>query len=172
MKKYLLIILPAFIAVLQSCEPDQSNTYVAGETCSDGILNQGENEIDCGGPCPACNSRMTAVVNGASWTAQGNISSSTNNGSIIILSGNGTSTMSMIYTGPFSAGTFNLNSAIYCDLGNQINYLSNGGTITFTDWDTHHKVVSGTFSFTGKNMADTTDTRVVTQGVFKYVPYP
>jgi hypothetical protein len=24
------------------------------ETCSDGILNQGEDLIDCGGPCPAC----------------------------------------------------------------------------------------------------------------------
>ncbi|MCH7813437.1 MAG: hypothetical protein IID40_05385, partial [Planctomycetes bacterium] len=24
------------------------------ETCSDGILNQGEDRIDCGGPCPAC----------------------------------------------------------------------------------------------------------------------
>jgi hypothetical protein len=26
----------------------------AMETCSDGILNQGEQRIDCGGPCPAC----------------------------------------------------------------------------------------------------------------------
>ena len=24
------------------------------ETCDDGILNQGEDRIDCGGPCPAC----------------------------------------------------------------------------------------------------------------------
>lgn len=27
---------------------------VAGATCSDGIQNQGETGIDCGGPCPAC----------------------------------------------------------------------------------------------------------------------
>jgi len=35
-----------FMVVGYSCEP------VA--TCSDGILNQGETRIDCGGPCPAC----------------------------------------------------------------------------------------------------------------------
>jgi hypothetical protein len=29
-------------------------------TCSDGILNQGEDLIDCGGPCPPCN----CLVNG------------------------------------------------------------------------------------------------------------
>jgi len=27
---------------------------VVQETCDDGILNQGEDRIDCGGPCPAC----------------------------------------------------------------------------------------------------------------------
>jgi hypothetical protein len=31
-----------------------SNTCVAGATCSDGIQNQGEIGVDCGGPCPAC----------------------------------------------------------------------------------------------------------------------
>ncbi|NNC83133.1 MAG: hypothetical protein HKN79_06115 [Flavobacteriales bacterium] len=24
------------------------------ETCDDGILNQGETLVDCGGPCPPC----------------------------------------------------------------------------------------------------------------------
>jgi len=28
---------------------------ISEETCDDGILNQGEDKIDCGGPCPACN---------------------------------------------------------------------------------------------------------------------
>jgi hypothetical protein len=27
---------------------------VAAGTCSDGILNQGETDVDCGGPCPPC----------------------------------------------------------------------------------------------------------------------
>jgi hypothetical protein len=29
-------------------------TACGGETCFDGVLNQGETRIDCGGPCPAC----------------------------------------------------------------------------------------------------------------------
>lgn len=36
----------AFIARTYSCE--------SSATCSDGIQNQGENRIDCGGPCAAC----------------------------------------------------------------------------------------------------------------------
>ena len=31
-----------------------SNTFVLSETCDDEILNQDEEEIDCGGSCPAC----------------------------------------------------------------------------------------------------------------------
>ncbi|MCH8147332.1 MAG: S8 family serine peptidase, partial [Planctomycetes bacterium] len=32
-----------------------------GATCSDGIQNQGETRIDCGGPCPACNCTSDAT---------------------------------------------------------------------------------------------------------------
>ncbi|MCP4592575.1 MAG: S1 family peptidase, partial [bacterium] len=38
--------LDAFLARSLVCE--------SGATCDDGILNQGEDRIDCGGPCPAC----------------------------------------------------------------------------------------------------------------------
>jgi len=44
-----------------SCASLNSNAYLtyssdcaAGGTCSDGVQNQGETGIDCGGPCPAC----------------------------------------------------------------------------------------------------------------------
>ncbi|MFH1844538.1 MAG: hypothetical protein ABIF77_15165, partial [bacterium] len=38
--------LDAFVASSLVCE--------SGPTCDDGELNQGEDRIDCGGPCPAC----------------------------------------------------------------------------------------------------------------------
>ncbi|MCK4658548.1 MAG: hypothetical protein KAV82_03415 [Phycisphaerae bacterium] len=38
--------LDAFLVTGLTCE--------SGPTCDDGILNQGEDLIDCGGPCPAC----------------------------------------------------------------------------------------------------------------------
>jgi subtilisin family serine protease len=41
-------------------------TCTAAATCSDGILNQGETRIDCGGPCPACACTSDAAcANGA-----------------------------------------------------------------------------------------------------------
>lgn len=35
----------------------------AVETCDDGILNQGETRIDCGGPCPACDCTSDGACN-------------------------------------------------------------------------------------------------------------
>jgi len=35
-------------------ESDLSAMGTCGASCSDGMLNQGEDRIDCGGPCPAC----------------------------------------------------------------------------------------------------------------------
>jgi len=171
LKHIYLVVLPS-VFILNSCQPTQNNAYVPDETCSDGILNQGETEIDCGGPCQPCHSRMTALVDGNAWEAQGNVTSSTNNGSILILAGNGTTSLSMIYTGPFALGTYSLNSAIFVETLTQTNYLANSGTITFTNWDTHEHTVSGTFSF----IATETSTpggsqKVITEGMFKYVPY-
>ena len=34
---------------------DHVPEVITGPTCSDGVQNQGEDLIDCGGPCPACN---------------------------------------------------------------------------------------------------------------------
>ena len=38
-----------------------------GPTCSDGILNQGEDRIDCGGPCPACACTSDAACSDGAW---------------------------------------------------------------------------------------------------------
>ena len=43
---------------------------VTTPSCSDGIKNQNETDIDCGGVCPACApTAMTCLVDGVSWTA-------------------------------------------------------------------------------------------------------
>ncbi len=41
-------------AVARNSVPYLGSVQVEGETCSDGIQNQGEDRIDCGGPCPPC----------------------------------------------------------------------------------------------------------------------
>jgi hypothetical protein len=49
--------------------------------------------------------------------------------------------------------------------------MANGGSITFTSWDTRQKTVSGTFSFTGIESSGTGTQKTITEGVFKFVPY-
>jgi hypothetical protein len=139
--------------------------------CFDNIQNQGELGVDCGGPCDACPPKITAKIDGVPWESEGQITTSINNNSIIFLSGNGSSNLSFIYTGPFETGTYNLQSAIYTNNVTQQNYISNQGTIKFVIWDNNTHTVSGTFSFTAFETSGAGDTIQVTNGVFQFIPY-
>ena len=37
--------------------------YFSLESCNDGLQNQGEDEIDCGGPCDACQTCSDGIQN-------------------------------------------------------------------------------------------------------------
>lgn len=56
MKKLLLSVLAIGALTFTSCSNDDEPKIIeAVETCNDGILNNGETEVDCGGPnCSAC----------------------------------------------------------------------------------------------------------------------
>ena len=55
-----LMIIVFAVAVVASCsKKDDSST--PAPTCTDGIQNQGETGVDCGGPCSAC---PTSLCNG------------------------------------------------------------------------------------------------------------
>ncbi len=139
--------------------------------CFDNIQNQGEFAVDCGGPCRGCQSTMNANIDGVAWESEGGVTSIINGNSILILSGNGTSNLSLIYTGPFETGTYNLGSASYSVTTPQTNYISNTGTITFYEWNEEEEQVSGTFSFNAFESTGSGDTIRVTQGQFLFVPY-
>ncbi len=50
-----LLILCSFLFIYSGCSKDDNNSSsTPTPTCSDGIQNQGETGIDCGGPCSAC----------------------------------------------------------------------------------------------------------------------
>lgn len=53
MKKILLILLLLVFACTKNVEPEPT-PVVPDPTCDDGILNQGESDVDCGGPCKVC----------------------------------------------------------------------------------------------------------------------
>jgi hypothetical protein len=139
--------------------------------CFDGILNQDEVEVDCGGTCPACQSKLTANINGMNWESAGSVTSQINNNSILISSGNATANLSLIYTGPFTVGTFNLSGGLYTINATATNFTANTGIITFTEWDNAEKLVSGTFSFLAFETTGSGDSVNVTQGKFSFVPF-
>ena len=171
MKSILQVVIIAILTFNYGCTTKEQSTVAPQPTCSDQIQNQGELGVDCGGPCNACPGKMTAKVDGVAWVSGGNVTSSTNNNSIIILAGNGTSTISLIYTGSFVPGTFPLNSAIYSETLTQTNYLATSGSITFSSWNEQNEVVSGSFSFTGIESSGTGQTKSITDGHFEFVPY-
>lgn len=170
-KKLIICFMSLGVMFIQGCATSDSETSQPRPSCEDNIQNQGENGVDCGGPCTACKAELSANINGSSWQAQGNISTSINGNSIIILSGNGTSTLSMIYTGPFTAGTYNLSAATYGITATSQNFLSSEGTITFTSWDYSNEQISGSFNFKAFDSSGSGDSVVVTQGIFGYVPF-
>lgn len=58
-----------YVRVYEGNSPTEAQLYrltlsaVAGASCSDGVQNQGETRIDCGGPCAACGCTTNAACN-------------------------------------------------------------------------------------------------------------
>jgi len=172
MRSLWTLVIPIVMA-LNACSADESLPFIEEETCFDGIRNQGEIDIDCGGPCPQCEGKMSATIDNQSWKTTGNINSITNpaNQQLLIAGSSGTSDVSLIHSGTFSEGTYNLSSAIYTIPFSQNTYLSSEGTITFTRWDPLNKIVAGTFNFKAFNSNGSGDSIVVTNGTFNRITY-
>ena len=60
--KRLLITFSVSLLFLGSCLEEQTNPLVNGETCTDGIQNQNEAGIDCGGVCIMCEEEVPLDV--------------------------------------------------------------------------------------------------------------
>ncbi len=168
--KFLTIVLLAGW-VASGCNKTDTGVSRPFPDCNDNIQNQGELGVDCGGPCNPCPATITAKIDGTPWQSQGQVTTMINSNSILFLSGNSTSSLSFIHTGPFENGTFPLQSAIYTINSTQTNYISNQGTVTFIDWDETTDQVFGTFNFTAFDASGSGDTIQVTQGKFIFIPY-
>lgn len=75
MKRKIILIVTALLLglafALYSCNDDDNgddNNNTEPATCNDGIKNQGEAGVDCGGPCLLCDS-MSATIDGNQWVA-------------------------------------------------------------------------------------------------------
>jgi hypothetical protein len=169
--KFILFSLLISCGIFSSCNQTDIAMSDPVPDCFDGLLNQGEIETDCGGPCPPCASKLEANVNGMNWVSAGSVTTQINGSAILISAGNANSSLSLIHNGPFQAGTYTLSSALYNTVSPYVNYTTNTGTITFTQWDGQNKMIFGTFSFKAFEVSGGTDSVVVNQGKFIFVPY-
>lgn len=127
----LAFTLVCFVA----CSSDDDTPDVAEETCSDGIMNNGETGVDCGGPnCSACEEETAEV------TVTGEITEDTTwtNDTIYILAGKvvvGVDVTLTIQPGTIikgSEGEGSLASALIVQRGAHINANGEGDPIIFT----------------------------------------
>jgi hypothetical protein len=167
-------VLPLILLALSGCTNEDLEPKA---NCKDGIKNQDELGVDCGGPCDeTCPASMSAQVNGAGWTAaSGNITSAYTAGSSTLnITGSPSASVfpriQLVYLGALSPGSHALDpsTAYLPNLSSFIEFQS--GTISFTTIDSRNRVLSGGFSFT---CADTAAgvTYSVTNGQFDLVPY-
>ena len=123
---------------------------------------------------------MKCKVNGSQWTALSRVT--TLQGTTLLVNGTGSlgSDVLNITVPSAGVGTFNLStvqpisaqfSATYTnDTGNTDSlYTATSGTVTITKFDQTNKRVSGTFSFTARNLAMATKT--ITEGTFTELEY-
>ena len=164
-----LMLLIAGIAIGPvSCKSDD-DAKVDLPSCSDGIQNQGEEGVDCGGPCPKCEQMgMTAEIGGYKWVAK-NIQTTYTGGKLKIVADNAVTPLWMICINksvPAQTGTYTLDAQTTLNqMGSPYEFVS--GTLAITKFDKDNKVVSGTFSM---NFKDGYSIKV-DKGKFTLLPY-
>ena len=138
-------------------------------SCNDGIQNQGETGIDCGGPCPACPvASFTATIDGAPFTAT-TINPTLISGWLVIQATNGTKTLSLVHVGTFATGTYTLMAVSTSYITSTITCQCTTSSITFTTFNTTTHKISGTFNFVCTDTG--TGTHNITSGSFQNLTY-
>ncbi|HEX5002241.1 MAG TPA: DUF6252 family protein [Bacteroidia bacterium] len=141
-------------------------------SCADGILNQGETAIDCGGPCDPCYPRFSALIDSTDWwstSRNGFLFSPTE---IHLYGTDSNYNLTLIYSGPFAAGTISEGPLFRAELRNitGVTFLSVSGSITFTTFDTAARTVSGSFTF-GATDTSGGGSHQIEKGVFNVISY-
>lgn len=170
---FILILITVASTSCMKQEAQTDNIPQAAASCNDGIMNQGETDIDCGGPCPVCLGNITAKVNNADFNAaSGTISSFYNNSSLFMTGTSTPGTLSLIYLGPLNTGTYSNCQGLFTSSATSQSYTTNNATVTFTSFNFADSVAAGTFSFDAINLnVAPPDTVHVTNGQFKRISF-
>lgn len=185
MKNKLFFILATIILGLSlafySCEDeDDDNGDDPVATCHDGIQNQNETGIDCGGPCLLCES-MSATINGTAWEADQTSVEGRLLGTEIYIQGSrvdGSSNIQLVYEGIWNPGTYEFKRATYSIQSQQYvltdpaNSTVTFSTFTVDDPNYQDSTMTGTFSATLVDTLSTpNDTVFITNGSFTDIYY-
>jgi hypothetical protein len=142
-------------------------------TCADGIMNQGETAVDCGGPCDPCYARLSAQLNGIPWSSTSRNAFLAGPGTIRMYGTDQLHNITLLYSGPFTKGTVSTGTDFTLELRDENGNLfssQTGGSITFSTFDTINKRVSGIFSATVTGGSGGNST-TVSHGVFTELDY-
>jgi hypothetical protein len=155
-----------------SCQKQEAQTDNIPQpiaTCSDGIMNQGEEDIDCGGPCPVCQATISAMFDTDTFNANFNtITSKYANNSFFMSGASSLGSLTLIYTGPLTIGTVNAQGSLVKS-ANSTTYISTAAVLNFEAINSADSTASGSFSFNAVNFSAPSDTVKVTNGRFKRI---
>lgn len=178
LKPYALILILLSLAMIISCEKDSSEPSA---TCNDGLLNQGETGVDCGGPCNPCpiplNPKMTAVVDNYSWEASSINATYRDDTLRIVGEVLGHSTILIKTFTDFQEDTLAIepglctfNGTVHQPTPNTLLKLSSlEGVLIFTTMNQTDHYISGKFNF--KGVSQNQDTLEVHNGEFEEIRY-
>ena len=144
----------------------------ACENCADGIMNQGETAVDCGGPCDPCFPSLSARINNGQWLSTSRNAQQTATGIRIFGTGQ-LQNFTLWYHGPQEEGTTLSGSGFtgeFRDESGNLYSSTSSGSITFTTFDTISRKVAGTFSFIGRDSVNAQSV-LITSGVFTELNY-
>ncbi len=118
-------------------------------SCSDGIRNQDETAVDCGGACDPCYPRFSAIINDTLWYATSRNAFISAPGTLRIYGTNQMQNLTLYYSGPFAEGIVSTGTQFQAEFRDENGNLytsTPGGSISFSTFDTTSRTVSGIFS--------------------------
>jgi hypothetical protein len=179
MRKVVLVIFlfSLSLIIIQSCQKQTAEGDGKGivfETCTDGIKNQDETGLDCGGlHCPKCIGKMTAIINNTdSFITTSGLPAYIASGYLKIDCYNAANN-SMQFSqasGGFGLGEYPINQMLFKKGGENYSFVLAGSKINFSRFSYPDRIFDATFSVTATD-ATLADTVRITNGIFTDVSF-
>lgn len=167
MKRLFFVLIAVGTIIFFSCQKQVAEGGGDGpifETCDDGIKNQDETGVDCGGSCPVCIGKMTAIINGDSFTSYNGVLAYDTSQSLYISASDqqGRSISIFLQQGQYGQGIYPLQQFQYHDGTNMYSFLQSG-SINFTEFNQTTQILNAEF-FAVVSKFNPNDTVRITDG--------